>query len=411
MIVLVRASNKSSTEVCCSCITGRYQSIQLELQRKAVEVAATFVPVLEDAASAIAKLDVLQAFAHLSISSSERYASRGIMHICFRARQCRLPTSHCGAPHWFWPLDLSIFHSHRYVRAKVGSWGGSLILKGSRHPLLEVQGGIECISNDASLSDDVGRLQIITGPNMGGKSTFIRQIAITVLLTHIGCHVPCESATVPLVDGIFSRVGSADNSQGGVSTFMAEMLAAQTILSEASSKSLVIIDEIGRGTCVADGCGLAWAIARHIADDIGCYCYFATHFHELTCLATRKTFQLPNNPCVSDEEAIDDDTSSGPNVGNLFMSSHTTADTITMLYEVRPGVCLDSLGLHCAQMAGFPEAVLDEVRDGELGKELLSLCHIVILFFSPLAPPFVFFIYSAGKALEKQSLATTRNYK
>ena len=106
-----------------------------------------------------------------------------------------------------------------------------------------------------------------------------------MLLAHVGCHVPCASASVPLVDAIYSRVGSADDTQNGVSTFMAEMLAAQTILSEATSRSLVIIDEIGRGTCVADGCGLAWAAAKHIASQIRCYCYFATHFHELTRLA------------------------------------------------------------------------------------------------------------------------------
>ena len=176
---------------CLRTRSEEYQSIQAELQKKAVEVAATFTPVLADAHAALAQLDVLQGFAHLSVTSSEPY-----------------------------------------VRPQITTWGAPLVLTESRHPLLEIQDGVECISNDACMQSSDGRLQVITGPNMGGKSTFIRQVAMCVLLGHIGCFVPCATASLPLVDAIFSRVGSADDTQNGMSTFMAEMLAAQTILSE-----------------------------------------------------------------------------------------------------------------------------------------------------------------------------------
>lgn len=289
-----------------------YQGIQTELQQKAVAVAATFVPVFTSASSLLAQLDVLQGFAQLAICSSDQY-----------------------------------------VRPIISSWGGALVLKDSRHPLLEIQEGVECIKNDASMTPVEGRLQIITGPNMGGKSTYIRQVATSVLLAHVGCFVPCSAAHIPLVDSILSRVGSTDDTQNGISTFMAEMLAAQTILAEATPRSLVIIDEIGRGTCVADGCGLAWAIAKHIATEIKCFCLFATHFHELT--------RLESN--IGSGQKSDDTAVTAPRVmKNLFMSSHTTTNTITMLYAVRPGICNDSLGLHCAELAGYPGEVLEAVQ-------------------------------------------------
>ncbi len=174
-----------------------YRAIQAQLQEKALEVAATFAPVLVDGAAALGELDVLQGFAHLSITSAEAY-----------------------------------------VRPKIiAAFGAPLVLEGSRHALLEVQPGVECIRNDARMAPEDGRLQVITGPNMGGKSTFIRQIATCVLLAHVGCFVPCAQATIPLVDGIYARVGSTDDVQNGVSTFMAEMLAARAILADVRRRT------------------------------------------------------------------------------------------------------------------------------------------------------------------------------
>ncbi len=196
-----------------------------------------------------------------------------------------------------------------------------------------------CISNNCVMIPGQSTMNIITGPNMGGKSTYIRQVATCILLAHIGCFVPASKADIPLTDCIIARVGASDHQLRGISTFMAEMLEASCMLKTATKRSFVIMDELGRGTSTNEGFGLAWAIAEYLATDIDCLCLFATHFHEMTTM----------------EKEI-------PNVKNLFVSALAEGDQLTMLYKVKEGVIDRSYGIHVAEMLKFPEEVLIEAR-------------------------------------------------
>jgi len=206
-----------------------------------------------------------------------------------------------------------------------------------RHPVVERQ--IErFIANDCKLSNE-RRLLLITGPNMGGKSTFMRQTALIVLLAYVGSYVPATSATIGPIDRIFTRIGANDDLAGGRSTFMVEMTESAAILNGATEHSLVLMDEVGRGTSTFDGLALAWAIARHLIDISRSFTLFATHYFELT--------QLPE---------------SHPSAANVHLSAVEHKDTIVFLHAVQDGPASQSYGLQVAQLAGVPPAVIKAAR-------------------------------------------------
>jgi DNA mismatch repair protein MutS len=208
-----------------------------------------------------------------------------------------------------------------------------------KHPVLADQLGNEFVPNDIRMTDKEERLLMITGPNMAGKSTYIRQAALLVLLAQTGSFIPAASATIGLADRIFTRVGASDELTRGLSTFMLEMVETANILNNATSRSLVILDEVGRGTSTCDGLALAWAICEHIALRIKCRTLFATHYHELTEL----------------ENLLD-------GVKNLNVAVREWADEVIFLHKIVEGGTDQSYGVHVARLAGVPKDVIDRAR-------------------------------------------------
>merc|ERR1719424_599161 len=225
------------------------------------------------------------------------------------------------------------------------------------HVLVVANSEKSFIANDLSMDREASRLHIITGPNMGGKSTYIRSVALIALLNQIGSFVPCQAATLPIFDSVMCRVGASDMQLRGISTFMAEMLEAASILNTATERSLVIVDELGRGTSTSDGFGLAWAIARHLAEKTRCFTLFATHFHELAGL---------------------EDATEGVHNRHATASVDTTTSKLTFLYSLAAGAAGQSYGAHVAELAGFPKAVVEASRrraaefeaSGDYGRKL-----------------------------------------
>src|SRR5207248_5971877 len=206
-----------------------------------------------------------------------------------------------------------------------------------RHPVLDqtLPPGT-FVPNDVCLSPEEGRFWLITGPNMSGKSIFIRQVALITLLAHMGSFVPAKKARIGLTDRIFTRVGASDELSRGQSTFMVEMTEAANILNNATVKSLVILDEIGRGTSTYDGVSLAWAITEYLHNHVGCRSLFATHYHELAQLA----------------ETL-------PNLRNCNVLVREWQDDIVFLHKIAAGSADKSYGIHVARLAGIPADVLD----------------------------------------------------
>ena len=258
----------------------------------------------------------------------------------------------------------------RYVRPKVDASKAFQIVRG-RHPVVEAAldaARVPFVPNDANLSGEK-RLWLVTGPNMAGKSTFLRQNALIAILAQMGSFVPAESAHLGIIDRLFSRVGAGDDLAAGRSTFMVEMVETAAILNQASEKSLVILDEIGRGTATFDGLAIAWATAEHLCLKNKSRALFATHYHEMTALAER----LPAMACVT-------------------MRVREWNDTIVFLHEVVPGVADRSYGIHVAKLAGLPgpvvhraQEVLKALEDGREGHKPLARIDDLPLF-SALAP-------------------------
>ncbi len=224
-----------------------------------------------------------------------------------------------------------------------------IVIKQGRHPVVERFSPEPFVPNDLQL-DASQRMLVITGPNMGGKSTFMRQAALITLLAHMGSYVPAESATIGLVDQIFTRIGSADDVAGGRSTFMVEMTETAHILHNATASSLVLMDEIGRGTSTFDGLSLAWACARQLAEQVKAFTLFATHYFELTA--------LPESLST---------------VGNVHLSAREHGDSIVFMHSVKPGPASQSYGIQVARLAGIPAPVIADARHRleELEKQAL----------------------------------------
>ncbi len=226
--------------------------------------------------------------------------------------------------------------AQRYTRPTIGEFYGLEIEEG-RHPVVEavLEDGV-FIANDTALTRESGSMLLITGPNMAGKSTYMRQVAMIGLMAQIGCFVPAKRAVVPIVDRIFTRIGAADDLIGGQSTFMVEMMDIQIMTEKATSRSLVIIDELGRGTSTGEGMAIAQAVIEFLHDNIGCKTLVSTHFHELAHL----------------EESLRD-------LRNYCMAVKESGQNVTFLRKLIRGAADTSYGIYCAQIAGLPNSIIE----------------------------------------------------
>ena len=280
---------------------GKALAREKRLYNELLEVLEPCVPTLQDCADSLAQLDLLVNFAARAV-------------------------------------DL------RLVRPLLSD-EMTLEIQEGRHPVVEQVPDLAFVPNSIQL-DDTTRMQLITGPNMGGKSTYMRQVAVITLLAHTGCYVPARTATIGPIDRIFTRIGAADDLAGGRSTFMVEMTEMAHILRNATDQSLVLVDEIGRGTSTFDGLALAWACATDLSQRVRACVLFSTHYFELTALAE----QLPG-------------------VVNVHLDAVEHGDDIVFMYSVKSGPANQSFGLQVARLAGVPEEVIAVSREKLYGLE------------------------------------------
>ena len=212
-------------------------------------------------------------------------------------------------------------------------------IKNGRHPVVEAVSKSEYVPNDCVMDNGINTL-LITGPNMSGKSTFMRQLAIIVIMAQMGSFVPCEAATLPIIDKIFTRIGASDDLVSGESTFMVEMKEARNAIDGATENSLILFDELGRGTATYDGMSLAQAILEYISENIGAFTLFSTHYHELTNLSKKYN-----------------------NIKNVHVSAVENGNQITFLHKVKNGAVDKSYGIHVARLAKMPEELLDRAEE------------------------------------------------
>ncbi|NIR48698.1 DNA mismatch repair protein MutS [candidate division KSB1 bacterium] len=234
-------------------------------------------------------------------------------------------------------------HENNYVRPDITD-GSAIELKEGRHPVVEqlLPYGESFVANDSYLDSETDQLIILTGPNMAGKSTYLRQVGLIVILAQMGCFVPAKKASIGVVDKIFTRVGASDNLAGGESTFLVEMNETANILNNASPKSLILLDEIGRGTSTFDGLSIAWAVAEYLHNSakVAAKTIFATHYHELTELALML-----------------------PRVKNYNVAVKEWADNVVFLRKIVEGGCDHSYGIQVAKLAGLPNPVIKRAKE------------------------------------------------
>ena len=278
----------------------KLQVLEQQLYQDLVGEIAAFTPVIQLNASRIGKLDCLCSLAKVAID-------------------------------------------HRYVRPSINDTHALRIVEG-RHPVIEQQlpAGESYVSNDIFLDNSGQQIMMITGPNMSGKSAALRQTALIVILAQIGGFVPASAADIGIIDKIFTRVGASDNMSSGESTFMVEMNETASILNNLSDRSLILLDEIGRGTSTYDGVSIAWAIAEYIHDHpkFRAKTLFATHYHELNEMSARF-----------------------PRIHNFNVSVHETAQKVLFLRKLQPGGSNHSFGIHVAKMAGMPQRVIERSKE------------------------------------------------
>lgn len=270
--------------------------LEAQIYRELKAKLSTVIPDLKSISENIARLDILTAFAEVS-------------------------------------------KSNNYVRPKMVESSRPMLIKDGRHPVVEQITKEKFVANDLLIDEDENRTLIITGPNMAGKSTYMRQNAIIAIMAHLGCFVPAKSAQIPVIDRVFTRVGASDNLILNQSTFMVEMIEVASILQNATKNSLLILDEVGRGTSTFDGLSIAWAVIEHITEKIGAKTLFATHYHELLQL----------------EEKL-----SG--VKNYKISVKEFNGTVVFLRKIMRGGANRSFGIEVAALAGVPLSVLDRAK-------------------------------------------------